>query len=114
MGLTYGYVLGAALHVAGVALAACIAGDSDGARSDGKDEGECTNEHNDAGMLNGNCEDGDALRSEGQNLASERGFIRSAGSGTIRRPDPTSTTAFWFGFFFRVLREVEGYHSRRI
>ena len=51
MGLTYGYVLGAALHVAGVALAACIAGDSDGARSDGKDEGECTNEHNDAGYV---------------------------------------------------------------
>lgn len=47
MGLTYGYVLGAALHVAGVALTACTAGDSDGARSDGKDEGECTNEHDD-------------------------------------------------------------------
>ena len=100
MGLTYGYVLGAALHVAGVALAACIAGDSDGARSDGKDEGECTNEHNDAGMLNGNCEDGDALRSEGQNLASERGFIRSAGSGTIRLTGPHLNDGVLVRFLF--------------
>lgn len=48
----------AALHTASVALAAGIAGDSDDARSDGKDEGECTNEHDDGEALeDGGCED---------------------------------------------------------
>lgn len=56
-GTTYGGRV-AALHTAGVALVDGTAGDSDDARSDGKDEGECTNEHDDeGGDEDGNCED---------------------------------------------------------
>lgn len=46
-GTTYGHDVVAALHTASVALVGGTAGDGDDARSDGKDEGECTNEHDD-------------------------------------------------------------------